>query len=152
MQVAGSCRRVLPTESGGASLWLFVRSVSCNGGCPAPQGNHATVTEHTRKDHVILSLPILISARRSNSCSCQWPSTPSILQQDWREGCVRVRVQPLSARQLQQELHRGQSKVQRAMTSLFGEKPFLRYREKCRNRDICGFFLCPDGTRPRPSP
>lgn len=59
---------------------------------------------------------------------------------------------PLSTRELQHELHWGPTKVQHAMTDLFGEKPFLRYREKCRNHDIGGFLLRPDGTNPRPSP
>jgi len=48
---------------------------------------------------------------------------------------------PLSSKQLQQELQWGQSRVQSAMTALFGERPFIRYGEKCTDGTVLA-FLC----------
>jgi len=51
-RAAESCQR-----NPRASLWSFVRSVSLDGGCPAPEGTLATVTECTQKDHVRPPVP-----------------------------------------------------------------------------------------------
>ncbi len=79
MNVVDSRRRVLPTESG-ASLWLFVRSVSGNGGCPAPPGDPAIVIEHTTEDRVSLSVQMGILKQLLRSCSRCWPSILSIFR------------------------------------------------------------------------
>jgi len=60
-----------------------------------------------------------------------------------RESSGEAGRKPLSSKQLQQELRWGQSKVQSAMTALFGEKPFIRYTEKCKEGTILAFLHAP---------
>ena len=47
---------------------------------------------------------------------------------------------PLSSTELQRDLGWSQSKVQRAMTNVFGPKPVSAYRKKCKDRTISTFL------------
>jgi hypothetical protein len=51
-----------------------------------------------------------------------------------------VNHDPLSLKQLQQELRWTQSAVQRTMTNVFGRKPFTVYKQKCKDKTICDFL------------
>jgi AraC-like DNA-binding protein len=52
-----------------------------------------------------------------------------------------VNCEPLSAAQLQRDLGWNSSKVQRAMTHVFGPKPVNAYRAKCKDRTISTFLV-----------
>jgi len=51
-----------------------------------------------------------------------------------------VKYEPLSRKQLQQDLEWTQSEVQRAMADVFGRKPFTVYKLKCREMAVDGFL------------
>jgi hypothetical protein len=51
-----------------------------------------------------------------------------------------IDYEPLSSAQLRRDLGWSQSKVQCALTSIFGPKPANAYRSKCKNRTICAFL------------
>jgi hypothetical protein len=51
-----------------------------------------------------------------------------------------IDCEPLSSAQLRRDLGWSQSKVQCALTSIFGPKPANAYRSKCKNRTICAFL------------
>jgi hypothetical protein len=51
-----------------------------------------------------------------------------------------VNCEPLSAAQLQRDLGWTPSKVQRALTNIFGPKPVNVYRSKCKDRSIAAFL------------
>ncbi len=51
-----------------------------------------------------------------------------------------VNYEPLSSTELRRDLGWSLSKVQRAMTNVFGPKPVNAYRGKCQNRTICAFL------------
>ncbi|MCL5280604.1 MAG: hypothetical protein M1376_11930 [Planctomycetes bacterium] len=57
-------------------------------------------------------------------------------------GCLggTLNYEPLSAAQLQRDLGWNHSKVQRALTDIFGPKPVNVYRSKCKNRTIAAFL------------
>ncbi len=51
-----------------------------------------------------------------------------------------INYEPLSSTGLQHDLGWSLSKVQRAMTNVFGPKPVNAYRGKCKSRTICAFL------------
>jgi hypothetical protein len=56
-----------------------------------------------------------------------------------------INYEPLSSAELQRDLGWSLSKVQRAMTNVFGPKPANAYRKKCKNRTICAFLKAQAG-------
>ena len=62
------------------------------------------------------------------------------------EGLGRtINYEPLSSTDLQHDLGWSQSRVQRAMTSVFGPKPVSAYRRKCKDRTISTFLKAQAG-------
>lgn len=51
-----------------------------------------------------------------------------------------VNWEPLSRKQLQQQLGWKQSEVQRAMTTIFGPQPFTVYKQRCQEKTIYDFL------------
>ncbi len=67
-------------------------------------------------------------------------------------GCLgdTINYEPLSAAELQRDLGWNQSKVQRAMTHVFGPKPVNAYRNKCKDRTISTFLKARAAGMPQP--
>jgi hypothetical protein len=67
-------------------------------------------------------------------------------------GCLggTLNYEPLSAAQLQRDLGWNSSKVQRAMTHVFGPKPVNVYRSKCKDRTISTFLKARAAGLPQP--
>lgn len=67
-------------------------------------------------------------------------------------GCLgdTINYEPLSAAELQRDLGWNQSKVQRAMTHIFGPKPVNAYRNKCKDRTISTFLKARAAGIPKP--
>jgi hypothetical protein len=69
-------------------------------------------------------------------------NNPLLLRLLDHHGCLRgtKRSKPISSVQLQRDLGWPRSKVQRAMSDIFGTKPFRVYNEKCKDRIITVFL------------
>ncbi len=61
-----------------------------------------------------------------------------------------IHYEPLSAAQLQRDLGWNPSKVQRALTHVFGPKPVNTYRAKCKDRTISTFLKARAAGLPQP--
>ena len=58
-----------------------------------------------------------------------------------------INSEPLSCADLQRDLGWSESKLQRAMTNVFGPKPVSVYRRKCEDRTISAFLMAQAGSR-----
>ena len=84
-------------------------------------------------------------ARRKRTADASHPDemTDTLLRRLLEHhGCLgdTINYEPLPAAELQHDLGWNQSKVQRAMTHVFGPKPVNAYRNKCRDRTISTFL------------
>jgi hypothetical protein len=61
-----------------------------------------------------------------------------------------INHEPLSSTDLRRDLGWSLSKVQRALTSIFGPKPTNAYRIKCKDRTICAFLKAQAGGEKAP--
>ena len=68
------------------------------------------------------------------------------LRERHQPGDGSVNYNPLSLKQLQQELGWTQAAVQRMMTNVFGRRPFTVYKQKCRDKTICDFLADAGGS------
>ncbi len=95
-------------------------------------------------------------ARRKRTAETSHPdeATDALLRRlVEHHGCLRGKInyEPLSAPELQRDLGWNASKVQRAMTHVFGPKPVNVYRSKCKDRTIATFLKARAAGLPQPA-
>jgi len=62
-------------------------------------------------------------------------------------GKEELNYDPITQKKLQRTLSWSQSKASRVMKAIFGNKPMIAYKNKCRSKSISGFLKkADDGT------
>ncbi len=99
--------------------------------------------------------PALKPARRRATSANGTEEVENVLLRRLLEhhGCLgdTINWEPLSASELQCDLGWNASKVQRAMTHIFGPKPVNVYRNKCKGRTIAAFLKARAASLPQPA-